>query len=136
MKVSSSQIENFPSVTTEVGKNVTITCAKTSGTIGEWKFRVRPTDSNLPVREILYTENQALLAQLGIAVVANESTIIDTITNMHNYSITLIDVQTNMTGMAIVCGAKSNETAEQSQPEFYSQAAVLIVNGGKYYYTI
>ena len=113
-----------------MGKNVTITCAKTSGTIGEWKFRVRRTDSNLPVREILYTENQALLAQLGINAIANDSTIIDTITNMHNYSITLINVQTNMTGMAIVCGARRNETVEQSQFKFYSQETVLIVNRG------
>ena len=120
-----------------MGKNVIITCAKTSGTIGEWKFRVRCTDSNLPVREILYTENQALLAQLGINAIANESTIIDPVTNMHNYSITLINVQTNMTGIAIVCGARRNETVEQSQFKFYSQETVLIVNRGiKLYYFI
>ena len=133
MNIVSEQIENHPSIIAEERENASITCAKTSGADSEWKFLIKISNIE-PILELYYSMNRTQLEELGIRAHTVESENTATDADMQNYSIILINVQKNMTGIAVVCGAKM---LGQGQFKFFNKAAVLIVSArhskGQYY---
>ena len=109
---------------------MSITCEKTAGTVSEWKFLIQQSDT-YPL-ELWYSKNLTQLKEQGIKALLGpeKSSSTGETHDMQNFSILILNVQINMTGIAIVCGAKENGTADESQVKFYNQAAILIVRKG------
>ena len=130
VQVTSDQIDHHPTLYVNEGGNVSITCAKTVGTVSEWKFLIQ--QSNAYPLDLRYPKNRTQLEKMNIKVLpgSEESSGTGETHDMQNFSILIINAQLNMTGIAIVCGAKENETVGESQVVFYNQATILIVHKG------
>ena len=129
VQVTSSQIDRHPTIFAEEGQNVSITCAKTAGTESDWKFRILQDDMD-PL-ELLYSKNLTQLEQEGIHTITEESSSISESSGLENFTLVLINVKINMTGIAIVCGARGGKIFRDNRSKFYDHAAILIINEGK-----
>ena len=121
MKVISNEIDRHPAKRVQVGDNISITCAKTPGTISEWKLSILEQLDSIA----LYYSSVNLTQK--VIINEEEEGAIDSATGLQNFSITLINVNINLTGAAIECGARWSEMSVAQTP-FHDQAAVLIIH--------
>lgn len=99
VKVNSYDIDRHPAKSVQQGHNVSITCAKTPGSISEWKLSIPKQSDSL---EVLYVNSANFTKDANLCL---EEGTMDEVTGMQNFSITLTNVHVNMSGTAIECGA-------------------------------
>ena len=121
VNIISEDIDRHPAKTAQEGDNVSIACSKTPGTISEWKLSSLKQSNSL---EVLYINS---INGTNVTNIHLEEGSINQV-GLQTFSISLINVDINMTGTAIQCGARRNRMSS-SRTLFYHQAAVLIVKG-------
>ena len=121
VKVNSYDIDRYPAKPVQQGHNVSITCAKTPGSISEWKLSIPKQSDSL---EVLYANSANFTKDANLCL---EEGAVDEVTGMQNFSITLTNVHVNMSGTAIECGARQSGMSI-AQTQFHHQAAILIVH--------
>ena len=124
IQVVSDQIDVHPVLNALEKVDVLITCAKTPETISEWRFHIKRCPIDGEVIEVLLPNNSKMLEDMDIRFELLDDDTVDNTTGLQNFSIRLIDVQANMTGTVIECGARMSGT---TQRQFHDNATVLIV---------
>ena len=103
-------------------------CTQTPVTAIEWKFVIHRLDGIDPL-ELLYSDNHLALAQQGFNLYTEDSNLYNTTSNsMQNFSITIVCVLADMTGIEIVCGASAEGIDPGKHQKFHNRGSLLVIH--------